>query len=105
MTVGTRAACNGLELLGTLGPDAAEVREATMANNETPGDTALNCMWLLDCPLTQVDRDVQPLESLANVMAPGSWPLVSNHRLGTAKDRVTERISASSIPSAATSTY
>ena len=72
VTVGTRAACSGLKPLGTVGPEAVEVREATMANNESPGDTALNRIWLLDCPLTQVDRDVQPSESLANVMESGS---------------------------------
>ncbi len=70
--MGTRAACNGLKPLGTLGPEATEVREATMANNESPGDTALNCIWLLDCPLTQVDRGIQSSESLAKVMAFGS---------------------------------
>jgi hypothetical protein len=43
VTVGTSAACNGLPL-GTLGPEAAETRKATMANNESPGDTALNCI-------------------------------------------------------------
>lgn len=105
VTVGTRVACNGLKTPATLGPEVPEAREATMANNESPGDTALNSIWPLDCPLTQVDRGIQPSESLANVMASGSWPLASSHRLGTAKDRVTERISASSIPSTATSTY
>ena len=72
VTAGTRVACNGLKPPGTLGPEAAEGREATMANNERPGDTALNCVWLLDCPLTQVDKGIQPSESLANVMASGS---------------------------------
>ena len=71
VTVGTGVACNGLMPLGTLGPEAAKVREATMANNESPGDTALNCIWLLDCPLTRVDRGIQPSASLANVMASG----------------------------------
>ena len=72
VTAGTTVACNGLKPPSTLGPDAAEVRVATMANNESPGDTALNCVWLLDRPLTQVDSGIQPSENLANVMASGS---------------------------------